>query len=549
MTKKLLKFSLILVLLVSFASCKENITRKDKVAAMIGSMDSPFFVAAFTPENLIEKSGVREGALPLTYETFISFLFLETATGIDNNAQVQLSATKGEWMTPNVHAFIPLKDAKKFEDIVKKELGAKIQEKDGVKFFRKDSDNYVAAWKEDLLVVTNVPFNLENIFTKSANDSKKAAVRLVNMINGVNVDNINENYRNFLDKEGDVITYFHGQSAYEMLSRIKLIPASNKKEAKFLLLGTTVEAALTFNKGSIHLKSDYFLSDSLKERLKFMKGEGVDSDLLAFSKTGKPELAFSFNVPSDGMIDFMRQNRNLFELDELERGLEESGLSLDKVEAAFTGSFLMMMEGVEKREYTYHSFNGAEKTETHKEPSVGMVFGLKDKQIAEEFIATLNDTEEELPEFKPSNPMKFIIRGDQLFVTNSEKWADLVESGKTVMIQDKEKVLTSNSFGMLANRIKDDWTDGMDDEFIIIAEEFSNAWATAGVDNAEFEIVMDNIGQNALRTLLEVLITEIEKSQESENEELKALLDEEVLESLIEEGVETLEEDLSDIFN
>ncbi len=531
----------IFALFLVFYGCQPDIPRKDRVAAMIGDLEAPFLVTAFTPENLVQKSGIRDGALPMTYETFMGFIFLEEATGIDNHEQVQIVATNSNGLIPNVYGFVPLKDANKFEQIVKKELGATIQEKDGVKFFRKDKDSYVVAWKNDIAVTTNVPINLENIFSKSANDSKKAAVKLVNLINNVDQTKLNTDYRQFLDKEGDIIAYLHGESAYDVLSAYKLIPTKNKKEAKYLLQGTKAELSVKFENGLVKFDSDYTLSDSLVSKLNFIGKKGISQEMLQYSMSENPEFAMAFNMPAKGVLDFLRKNDDMGDFEDFEEDLREFGLKPEDIENIFTGEALVMSG------FSLESFS----PNNHYQKPVGIVLNLNDEGKLMPFLDSL-DTDPEQDFIQAPDGMILLVKDGKLFVTDYLAWAHLVNNSKTVTITDTEKILTSNAFGLLANTEHTNWNDfDLDGTAQVLTNSFASSWGFANPNLAKLQINFKNADQNALRTLVESFINLFEGQTERDNQDLKDLLDEEVIESAmgeVEEALEDLDEELSDIF-
>ena len=115
---KKISILLALSLLVAISTaCKTEQTRQEKVSVIINKIDSPFFIATLTPQNIIDKSGATDGVLPFTYETLVGFFMLEEETGIDNNTQVQLIAGKGSGIgVPNMYAIFKVSDQVKFDE-------------------------------------------------------------------------------------------------------------------------------------------------------------------------------------------------------------------------------------------------------------------------------------------------------------------------------------------------------------------------------------------------------------------------------------------------
>ena len=533
------KALLALAAVVLLVGCGNDMSKKDKVSAMIGSMNSPFFVGAFTPDNISQKSGINDGVLPMTYETMISFVFSDSETGIDTKSQVQIVGAKGDGMIPNVFGFVPLSNADKFQTLVKKELNASVQVKDGVSYFRKDKDNYVVAWKDDIAVITNVPVNLENIFSKSTLDSKKAAIGLVNMINGISKSNIDANYRQFLDKEGDIITYANGQSAYDLLSDLRFIRSKHKKEVKALLLGTTFETALTFENGSIKFKGDYFLSDSLKARLDFVSNEGLSADMLNYGRTASPMMSYGLNISADGLVEFMHDNAEVFELEDLETVLEDGQMNLDDIKTAFAGQVLIMMDGFEEMIYV---------EDTIKVPAVTAIFDLKDDTKVTAFLNQLDSTGQPNG-YAEYDETYFMVKDKKLMITNAKSWMEMMVSGETSTIENPAERMTGFPVSLILSEslfanLNEDFGN-FDIEAEELTEEIAMVWAIANLTAAETEVVLKNKDKNALRLIVERLVEESER-QMNQNNDINALLDDIDAED-VEEIVDEIEEELENV--
>jgi len=515
---KISKFLSIFLLITLFGSCGSDLSRKDKVAAMVGTMDSPFFAAAFVPENLSTKAGVNDGALPMIYETMISFLFSEEATGIDINEQVQVVAARGEGMLPSVYAFVPLNNVNKFITLVKKELNAKIEEKDGVSYFRKDKDNYVVAWRDDIAIISNVPVRLENIFSKSSLDSKKAAIRLVKLLNGDFKESTTTNYRDFFDKEGDIITYAHGQNTFNILNDLKFIRARQKREIQALLSGLTFESAITFENGSIRIKGDYFLSDSIRKKFDFIQEGGLNADMLTFGRTESPMFTYGLNISPASLIQFMNENGELIEFDDLEKELSRNNLSLEMIEEAFTGQALIMADGFETIANNYNE-------DSVSVPAIAAVFDLKNETKINEFLNLLDSTEHPNG-YAVYNDTYFYVKEGKLLVTNSLKWAEMIERGETKKIEDPSDRMTTFPVNFFLNNkffieLKEELDELTGNEFTKNIEEI---WATATLTNGETRLLLKDKEKNALRMIVETLVEASERQNMHNDEEMKAFL-------------------------
>ncbi|MFK8039517.1 MAG: hypothetical protein AB8B74_14585 [Crocinitomicaceae bacterium] len=532
----LIGLTVILVSLFQSSCDNAKMDRKDKVAAIVGELQDPFLSATFTPQVLMDKSGVKEGALPFTYEAFATFFLSEKKTGIDNDGQVQIVVENSGGMVPNGYVFIPLVNASQFRTLVEKELSAKVQEKNGAQYFRKDDDNYVVAWKDDLAILTNIPLSLDNLFSKGTNESKKAAIHLVNLLNEVSKKNIHEEFRQFFDKEGDVLIHGNGQTAYKLIDGMRFVSKKEKAQLKSLLDGTILETSLNFDQGSISFKGNYTLADSLKSYFNILKSTGVDASMLNYGWSSNPTMTFSLNMSPKHFVKLLKAQREMMDTEDLEDVLSEVDVKLDDLDKMFTGEIVVMVDGVDSTERTYTNYSGEETVYKSLSPKSAIVIGLKDPVRIQQAI----DKMQPGVAVQKIDGMWYHIQNEKLFLTKSEDWLAKIKSNQTILIDANAH--TKNAFGFYLNP-KMATDIGMDlDDMDHLKEEFSSIMAEVKETGTEITIKLNEINKNALRVILEKVVEEFENQEKKNNSGMEALLNDELMETIETEVGASVEE-------
>ena len=193
MKKRRINWSVVLLALfvAGLASCSADRTREEKVSAIIGKIESPFFVMNMTPGNIIEKSGATDGALPYTLEMLLGFFIDEEITGLDYSVPVQIIMGKGGGYTPKFYGIYKLKDEVAFKELLETEANATISEKDGFQYVLKESDNYVLVWDEDIAIATSIPMDLASVFSGGSKDGMKTVDKTIELIKAAEEGEVN----------------------------------------------------------------------------------------------------------------------------------------------------------------------------------------------------------------------------------------------------------------------------------------------------------------------------------------------------------------------
>ena len=135
---------------------------------MITKVESPILIMSMTPQNILDKSGIRDGVLPVTYDMLLTFFIDETVTGIDYSVKSQIVVGKGESFQPSVYAIFKLKDEKKFIELLETEANATVVEKEGMKTAIKESDSYAVVWNEDFAIMSTIPIDIMAMLSGSS---------------------------------------------------------------------------------------------------------------------------------------------------------------------------------------------------------------------------------------------------------------------------------------------------------------------------------------------------------------------------------------------
>lgn len=539
-TKKVLIGVFAFVISLSSTSCDDSVMdRKDRVAAIVGELEDPFVSVTFSPQVLMDKSGVKNGALPFTYEAFATFFLSEEKTGIDNDGQMQVIVENSGGMVPNAYVFVPLNNADVFKTLVEKELGAKVQEKNGAYYFRKDDDNYVVAWKGDIAIISNIPFSFNNLFSKGTNVSKKAAIHLVTLLNEVSKSNINKEFRQFFDKEGDVLLYANGQTAYRFIDGMQFMSKKDKAQLESVLDGTILELALNFEEGQISFKGNYALADSLKSYFNVLKSSGISADMLEYGMSSDPMMAVSLNMSPAHFVSILNSQRKVMDTKGLEDVLKGVGLKLSDLEDLFSGEILFLADGLDSVEINYTNYNGEEITHISYEPNFATVIGLKDAKGVQ---VAINKMQGDVQVQKIDGLWYYII-DDKLFLTSTENWLNKIKAGETVQISTDENIFTTSALGLYFNQNMATKFGSYFREMETINDEFSNAIAKVTESGTELTIKLSETNKNALRTILEKVVEEIESEEKRKNSGIESILSDELLETIeteVEAGVEEI---------
>lgn len=559
-------------LLLIATSCGTEKTREDKAAAIITKIDSPFFIMNMTPQNLMDKSGVMDGVLPFTYELILEFFIDESVTGIDYGVKSQVVIGKGESFTPNFYGIFKVKDQKLFKDLLDKEANAELGEKDGFNYAIKESEAYCVVWNEEFAIISNIEMDFAAMLTGGGGDQGMSMVdNNINLIKAAEDGEAEAKFVEFLKKDADMSWYYDGEGMYGYMESMAMMQEDDAfKQNKDMYEGVSVEMYLNFNNGSIDLEFVSHLTDQLKEDFGFIADGAVDSKLLSYGASPNPVMVGSYNVQFKDFITYMEEQMQEGQMDDVNEGLEQVGLTMDEAKGVFTGEMVYVIDRLERKTKTMDFGYGDPYTYTTTEPLFAFAAGLKDKSTLEKALKSLMSGDKEVedqeltadmgmdemmaaleqmegygkgPEIKvlaenvyQMDKDAFMYLGnDVVFVSNDSAWALKVAAGSGVKIKDpkgdlgKFPMAIYGNFASLAKM--EDLKDARD--FVNLFVEFHGG---ANLDGGSFHLILKDSDKNSLRVITEAVADQLNKLEQMSNPDLY-----EELESATEESAESCE--------
>jgi len=545
--RKMIAGSVLALFVVALGSgCSSERTREDKVAAIIGKIDSPFLIMSMTPQNLMDKSGVMDGVLPFTYELVLSFFIDESVTGIDYSVKSQIVMGKGESFQPSFYGIFKVKDEKKFVELIEKEANATIVEKEGMKTAIKESDGYAVVWTEDIAMITNIPMDFMAMLSgNSGGGGDKAVNKLVELIKAADEGEVNTTYADFLKKESDVSMYYDGKGFYGFMEDMMGESSEEIAGMKETYEGVTSEIYLNFKDGSIELEFVNHLSDKVKESLSFIQDKGISDKLMSYSNSANPILAGGYNIEFGKFFDYLKENMGEDVYTDMEDELTAIGLTVDDAKSSLTGEFIYIIDRFETLEQTYDFGYGEPYTDTENVPMFAIALGISNPAIVQKMLADSL----KMPNGVYNMGDAFVLMdGDVLFASNDSAWANKVLSKSTVSITKGKDLIAANPFGIYVDFASIGGMEDLNDAepFVKLFSEFSGG---ANLEGGNFKFVMTDASKNSLRIITETIANELDRMEKEMNAELEEELNDAVLEGIdeLEEGLEELEEEVEAI--
>jgi hypothetical protein len=286
--------------------------------------------------------------------------------------------------------------------------------------------------------------------------------------------------------------------------------------------------------------------------------------------TSNPVLVGSYNVNFPDLWDFIEEMMDEGDLDEMEEGLGEMGLTISDIKSAISGEIVYILDRIETKEVTWDYGYGDPYTYTTTEPVIGTVIKVSDRAVIEKALASLTDKlpkeemdfsdmkidDEELMalyeemsfgpqiEEQANGVLKieeaFMFLGKNVFfVCNDSAWAQKIAKGNGKRLKDPNGDLGKHPFAIYANFERLAKMDDLDEfePFVKMFTEFSGG---ANLDEGHFSLKLKNKSENALRVLTTTITDAINEAEEKMNTELKDELDEAL------KGLDALEEDMEE---
>lgn len=538
--KKLFKVLLLSTLSVYIiAGCSAERTREDKVAAIIGKVDSPFFVVSMTPQNLMDKSGIMDGVLPFTYEMVLSFFIDESVTGIDYSVKTQIVVGKGKSFQPSFYGIFKIKDEVKFKELIEKEANATIVEKDGMKTAIKEKDGYAVVWNEEFAIISNIPIDFAAMFNGGGAGQGDATVtKLIDLIKAADDGEINTTYAEFLKKDADISMYYDGKGFYGFMKDMMQDEAEEIEKMKDTYEGLTSEIFINFGNGSIDFEFANTLSDLLKEKMSFLGQKGIEGKLLSYSNSANPILVGGYSFDFTKFFEYVESQMDEDDYEGMERDISEMGLTIDEVKKSLTGEFVYMIDHVSSYEEVVDYGYGDPFTYTRRIPMFALAVGIGN--VAPIKALLVDSLKQSNGSYKMGDAY-LVLDNDVLFATNDSAWSTKVVKHTTVPITKGKDILAKDPFTIFVDFASLASMEGMKDAeaYIKLFKEFSGG---ANIEGGSFKFVLNDSSKNALRLLAETVSAELTRIEQLGNENLEKEMEEAIL-----QGLDELDEELEEV--
>ncbi|UKN02184.1 hypothetical protein K6119_01460 [Paracrocinitomix mangrovi] len=566
--KRISKFLLFVALTVVAVSCGKDKTREEKVAIMIQQIESPFLVANMNVQTLMDKSQVmEEGTLPYTYYQVISFFLGKELTGIDYNTKAQLVVGEGESFLPSYYGIFKIEDEKVFTELLEVEANADIKEEDGMKYAIKEKEQYCVVWNEEFAIISDVQSGLMALFSGGKDNGDKKVKKLIRIIASAEEGEADPEMLAFLQKDADIAIHFDGEGFYGYMGAMMEIgeafsdqPKDPSQEAvKDLYKGTLCDMYINFNDGSVDMEIEADFSEDLKEKLNFLADKGVDDKLLNFGKTENPLMTMAYSMDIQGGVDYMKEV-NGDDAEEMFEDMENSGMSIDEIQEALTGEFVVMVDEVIKQEEVYDFGYDEPITVKNDKGIFGIVLAVSDKGLIENKIAeimakqdvAMNSQEEAamnkatmelLPNGVIHSGEAFVFLTDAiLFASNDSSWTNMVVNGTTKKVKNPEGVLQQKPITMYANLNKLSSMESVEDDQKQIAGMFDSFRMVLDLEGGSLTLKMKDGSKNSLYLLTQAVGAILADVEKMSNPDMEAELEDALQDT--EDSFDKLEEDL-----
>lgn len=540
-TKSILAVGIIAVTLVS---CGTERTREDKVAAIINEVDSPFLIMNTVPGNLIDKSGALDGALPFTQEMLLSFFIDEEVTGVDYDVDVQVVVGKGPSFAPNFYGIFKVKNQDAFATLLETEAGAEIKDKDGYKYVIKESDQYVIVWDEEFAIASNIPIDFAAMMGGGGGDQgMKAVSAAIRMIEAAAEGEVNADVKTFLDNKSDIAMHFDGEGFYGYMMEMSMGENEELEANRESIEGINSDLTINFNNGSIDIAVISDLTDKIKEQMSFIGDGPVNSNLMTYGNSANPMVTMAYNTDVASALDYAEEQMSPYDFEDLERELENLGMTMDEAKSALTGEVLFMIDRIEVVEEEIDWGYGDPYIIKQPIPMFAMVLGVGDKSVINKFMADAEMVGEGMVK---NGDAYIVMKNDILFSSNDSLWAGKVLAGNAVKVNDKAGVFSSDPIAAFVDFVALSKFDDLEEARPLV-DMLNDMRLNGGMEEMKLQFNFMDDSQNALRILTETIsnmTNEMEQERDAEYEQLEAELEEAALEATeaIEEATEALEE-------
>ena len=269
-----------------------------------------------------------------------------------------------------VTALIPLNSSADWETYITKQLpNIHISAHGNLKVAMLNEGMY-AGWNNKLLVVMNMLPGTDQLMgnTPNANQAQldeNALATEINVVLGTTKENAlieNQRFNTLQKEEHDVLFWMN----YDILmSQLMAEGLADKMEGvsltNTLWKNSAFAGGIDFDKGAIHGKARYYVSDAMLESSKEMGSLNIDKDIVERLPLKNPDLLMALRFAPKGLNSMMEKSGLL--------GLANMALSQQNMNAAyvldaFTGDMAMVLNNLEMHNETVVDTMFGERTES-----------------------------------------------------------------------------------------------------------------------------------------------------------------------------------------
>lgn len=261
---------------------------------------------------------------------------------------------------------VPLSSKEKLETYIKTHLADKTIATSKNFSYIQVNDNAICGWQSNILIYLN-------------NRAGASVDQLFNLFNLKKEESLasNKDAQKALSQQGDICYFINSSQALDNLPVVGITKAADLAE------NTYAYGSISFNKGSIDIKSNQYLNQTMVDLIKKNPTANISGDALS-SFPGKPEglLDISFNMKQlISFLDYAGVKNTVNDY------LQRIGTSLDDLSAAFTGEIAIAFSNLDLQKKDLSAMNRA----IPSLPSVNFVITLPiaDKGAYDKFTGAL----------------------------------------------------------------------------------------------------------------------------------------------------------------
>lgn len=483
----------------------EDRNREERISAMFNGADNAFAMFSIDVGNIIEKSGVNDGVLPIQFQFLmdqvLQYIKDEKMTGIDMDAKVHVfvdtdGADEPEYFIAN----IMLKDQSAFQAFVEKELDFKMisEEKAETPVAQSRDKQMLATWNEKgyaILVNANS--------RKAAENGKKYLEKLWENQTKADLD---KDILAYLKNDADISFFAKGNKTADFVE----IQANNQKDQEVHDLmekmqeytkGSHSAAYITFNNGNITVKNEIKWNDKFIQEYPYLRKGGVDPEIMNYlSKDGKAIGIGNVSLNMDALWSFFDFVAPAELKTEMDKEMKSAGVALEMLKSAVSGDIAVALNG-----FNFPMDEEGAYDQSNDKVYFSLAMSTKNSALIDEVMSQSPDLQGG-DRFYYVKGINYIITDKFLVVTSDAELANNIKEGKTVPVNMgamNEASTASEINGVFDFKLLNESLKGLPgtDEVSQVTDLFDHITFNADMNGSEFILYFKEKNQNALRVV------------------------------------------------